>query len=119
VYAAEGVALAALELFVHLDGDLMPDDFVVIPADLPASTTITRVRVSDLPDDWRRDPPPEVLVEMGTRWAVERRTAVLAVPSAIVPQESNCLLNPGHPAFKQIRIGKPEPFALDRRMWKR
>ncbi len=98
---------------------MIPDDLVTIPADIRAAVAISRIKVSDLPDDWTRDPPPDVLVSMGTRWAVDRRTAVLAVPSAIVPKESNYLMNPVHPAFKQIRVGKPEPFSFDRRMWRR
>jgi RES domain-containing protein len=41
---------------------------------------------------------------------------VLAVPSAIVPRETNYLLNPAHPDFRRLRIGRPEPFSLDPRM---
>lgn len=47
------------------------------------------------------------------------RTAVLCVPSIVVPSEYNYLLNPPHPEFSRIQIAKPEPFAFDPRMWKR
>jgi RES domain-containing protein len=46
-------------------------------------------------------------------------TAILAVPSAVIPQELNYLLNPLHPQFKQIRVGRPEPFRFDPRLLKR
>jgi RES domain-containing protein len=46
----------------------------------------------------------------------ENRSAVLAVPSVIIPEEFNYLLNPAHPDFKKISIGKPEPFAFDPRL---
>jgi RES domain-containing protein len=46
-------------------------------------------------------------------------TAVLAVPSAVIPHELNYLLNPRHPHFKRIRVGRPEPFSFDPRLRKR
>ena len=119
VYTSASLSLAALELFVHLAPDDAPDDLVSIPADIPDSVASDELRVSDLPADWRELPAPEALAAMGTRWAKEPRSAVLAVPSAVVPVERNFLLNPLHPAFRAIRIGPPEPFALDPRMWKR
>jgi len=78
-----------------------------------------RVGAADLPPDWRTYPSPESLRDIGTRWARDRHVAVLAVPSAVIPQEMNYLVNPLHPGFKQIRLAKPEPFVFDRRMWKR
>jgi RES domain-containing protein len=53
----------------------------------------------------------------GSRWLRAKRTAVLEVPSAIVPSESNYLLDPLHPEFRRIRIGRAIPFAFDPRMW--
>lgn len=67
---------------------------------------------------WRQYPAPHELADLGTRWALLGSTPVLAVPSAIIPRELNYLLNPLHPAFPTIRIGKPEPFGVDPRMWK-
>lgn len=117
VYASSTLALAVLELFVHLDPPEIPQDFVEIPADIPASLQIARVRPAQLPADWRRYPAPEALADTGTRWVREGKTAVLAVPSAVIPSELNYVLNPVHPAFKHIRIGKPAPFRFDPRMF--
>ena len=91
-------------------------DLVAIPADIPASVAISRIGPSRLPAHWRDYPAPESLADLGMRWARAGKTAVLAVPSAIIPRELNYLLNPRHPAFREIRIGKPEPFTLDPRM---
>jgi RES domain-containing protein len=113
------LALAALELFVHLDPSEAPDDLVAIPADIPASLQITRIRLAQLPTNWRRYPAPHALADIGTRWVRGRKTAVLAVPSAVIPSDLNYLLNPLHPAFKQIRIGEAAPFQIDPRMFKR
>ena len=51
--------------------------------------------------------------------AVDEMVVNDQIGPAIVPKESNYLMNPVHPAFKQIRVGKPEPFSFDRRMWRR
>ena len=96
----------------------IPDDLVATPADVADGIAITHLAVADLPANWRRYPGPEALRDLGTQWARERKTAVLAVPSAVIPQELNYLLNPAHPDFKAIRLGKPEPFSFDPRMWK-
>ena len=61
-------------------------------------------------------PPPEALAELGSGWISAARTAVLSVPSAVVPRERNYLLNPAHPDFGKIRRGSPEPFSLDSRL---
>jgi len=118
VYTAATVSLAALELFVNLDPDVCPDDLVAIPAEIPRAVKVMRVELSDLPGGWRRYPTPVQLQDIGSAWVADRATAVLAVPSAVVPQERNYLINPAHPDFRRIRIGKPEPFRFDIRMWK-
>jgi RES domain-containing protein len=94
------------------------DNLVAVPADLPASVAFTSVPASDLPARWRQYPAPDALADLGARWIQDARTAVLAVPSAVVPHELNYLLNPSHPAFVKIRIGTPERFSFDPRMWK-
>jgi len=111
------VALAALETLVHVDPEDAPDDLVVIPADIP-DVEITRVAVRKLRKGWRSTPAPSALQEVGLDWIHEGRTAVLAVPSALVPDEHNYLLNPVHPAFARIRRGRPTPFALDPRLYR-
>ncbi len=116
VYASDSLALAALELLVHADADLLPDDLVSVAAEVPDGLRVDSVAASDLPRDWRRHPAPEALADRGTAWARAGRTAVLAVPSALVPRERNFLLNPAHPDFKKIRTQTPEPFALDTRL---
>jgi RES domain-containing protein len=71
---------------------------------------------SELPANWRSYPSPEALAELGTRWARELKSPVLAVPSAVIPQELNYLLNPLHSHFKRIRVAAPEAFRFDARL---
>lgn len=119
IYTASALSLAVLEVFVHLDPEDEPSDLVAVMADIPASVRVSHVQRRELPQDWSADPPPRALVDLGMRWLMDATAAVLAVPSAIVPSELNYLLNPRHPDFRKIRVGRPQPFSFDPRLWKR
>jgi RES domain-containing protein len=119
VYTSASLALAALEVFVNLERPEPLGDMVAIAADIPDSMTIARMAPAELPASWRSYPAPEALADLGARWANEAKTAVLAVPSAVIPQELNYLLNPRHPGFARIRVGDPEPFRFDPRLRRR
>jgi RES domain-containing protein len=119
VYTSGSLALACLEVFVHVSPSEAPGDLVSVAAEIPDGLPITRVSVTQLPAEWRRYPPPESLAELGEDWVRRRRTAVMMVPSVVVPPESNYVLNPGHEDFRRIRVARPEPFRLDERLWKR
>ncbi|MGE5345698.1 MAG: RES family NAD+ phosphorylase [Acidithiobacillales bacterium] len=118
VYTSATLSLAALEYFVNVEASAAPDDLVSIFADIPEDVPTASVEVRDLPRDWRRYPAPDSLRDIGTAWVTRGREAVLSVPSAVVPSERNYLINPSHPAFGRIRIGSPQPFSLDLRLWK-
>lgn len=118
VYTSGSLSLAVLELFVHVDINTAPGDLVAIQVDIPDTLTIETVKIESLPRDWRRYPGPEALKNIGTTWASTISTAILAVPSAVIPEERNYLLNPAHRHFKRIRIRKPVAFRFDPRMWK-
>ena len=118
VYASATLSLAALEFFVNLDRDTEPDQLVAVSADIPDDTRIGYIEVSDLPKNWRSYPVPEELQDLGTAWVASASAAVLVIPSAVIPEERNYLLNPAHPDFKRFRLNKPEAFHFDPRMWK-
>lgn len=119
VYTSESLSLAALEFFVNLDTDLSPRNLVAVAANLPEDLRIERIVLGDLPRGWRRYPAPEILQDIGMAWVAGGTTAVRSVPSAVIPEERNYLLNPVHPEFKRIRLGEPQPFHFDPRIWKR
>jgi len=118
VYTSGSLSLAALELFVHVDIDIASADLVAIQVDVPDSIAIDTIKIESLPKNWRRYPAPEALKDIGTAWGAKASTAILAVPSSVIPEERNYLLNPAHRDFKRIRIRKPMPFHFDARMWK-
>ena len=114
VYTAGSQALALLEMLVQ--DEPLRARYVVIAADLPEDLAIERVRPADLPADWPSPGQREALRDICGRWLARGRSAVLAVPSAVVPAETNYLLNPVHAEFRRIRIGQPEPFDTDLRL---
>lgn len=118
VYTSPTLSLAALELFVHLEPALLPDDLVSIEARLPVDWEAVRVEATDLPPDWRSYPAPAALCELGTTWARRLETPGLWVPSAVIPGEWNLLINPKHPMSRRLEIATPVPFRFDPRMWK-
>ena len=78
---------------------------------------IETLEIARLPENWHTTPAPTVLRDFGSDWLKAQRTAVLAVPSALVNDESNYILNPAHADFAQIIIGTARPFAFDGRLW--
>jgi RES domain-containing protein len=109
-YASGHLSLAMIEYFVHLDRDDPPPDLVVAAADVPDDVSRVSVSPGRLPATWRQTPAPVELASIGDRFARRRREAILVVPSALAPDESNWLLNPEHPDFRRVRIHPPEPF---------
>jgi RES domain-containing protein len=113
VFASATLSLAALERFVHTDSDLEPTDLLAIPVEIHDDIAIEAVAVETLPADWRTFPAPPALTLIGEQWFRSSRTAVLSVPSVVIPHERNSVLNPTHRAFAQIVIGRSESFSFD------
>ncbi|MGE4126177.1 MAG: RES family NAD+ phosphorylase [Pusillimonas sp.] len=114
VYTAESQSLALLELMVQ--DDPLRAHYVLIPAQLPADLSQTRIDVDQLPDDWRTINARNVLQALGLSWLEGSQTAVLNVPSAVVPAERNLLINPRHPDFSRIAIGEAQSLQTDTRL---
>lgn len=114
VYTSGTVSLAALETLVHLN-PLMRFKYVVFGIEFD-EVLVEKIPPTALPPDWREQPPPPSTQQIGDLWFRQSRSAVLELPSVIVPGESNFLLNPFHPDFKRISIAKPEPFSFDPRL---
>jgi len=119
VYTSSTLALAALESFVHLPGPLnLPRNLVSVDAEIPDNLPRESIPIGNLPSAWKDSPPPDQLKAIGQAWLVRNQTAILEVPSVMIPTESNYLLNPAHPDFERITIGKFRLFAYDPRMKK-
>ena len=116
IYSSSTLSLAALELLVHLDPDLAPEGLVAAAAELPSEAPVLALQPQRLPDGRRSYPAPSQLRELGAEWIRGADSVALVVPSAVIPSESNVLLNPAHPDFSRLRMHSPEPFAFDPRL---
>jgi len=116
VYISEHLAMAAQEKYAHLPKPVPASmKFVKILATFDSSI-VTRVDLNKLPDDWREAPLLISTQVIGDEWVKAGTSAILAVPSAIIPEEWNFLINPAHADFKHIKIDPPLPFTFDYRI---
>jgi len=114
IYTAESVALAALEMLVRL---ATPKHYFRVIYEIPDNASRETVGVADLPTNWLLPHPNTRLIELGRRWAQEKRSLLLQVPSAVVRGEGwNYLLNPLHPEFPTVTIADNSPFEYDFRL---
>jgi RES domain-containing protein len=115
VYTSSTVALATLEMIAHLDSTAPLRAYVLIEVTVPDSL-ITAVDSSALPSNWREYPAPLELRVIGDSWLDRKTSAVLRVPSAIVPVEYNYVINPQHHDFPLIATGPAVSFPIDPRL---
>jgi RES domain-containing protein len=118
VYASSSLALAAIELFVHLEPAQAPADLVSIAATLPDGEPARTIDPPALPPDWPADPAGK-LRAIGDQWMTSLSSLALLVPSVPIRQEWNILVNPLHPRISELRIDPPQPFLFDARMFGR
>ncbi len=118
VYTSGTLSLAVLEYLVNLPISDLPDDLVSIQVQVPDELPRTDISIDDLPKDWRTFPAIEELKEIGTEWVRDAKTAMLAVPSVVIPNELNYLINPAHPKAGRVKLFSVDPFALDVRLYR-
>jgi len=116
IYAASSRSLACLENTVHRSQAGLSQLFSVMIIEIPDHLTIKAIRLDDLPEDWVEYSEMYITQSLGERWIKENESPVLQVPSSIIDEEVNYLLNPAHKDFEQIRIIKTKPFIFDKRL---
>jgi RES domain-containing protein len=116
VYSAESRALATVEYLVHVPLSLVPRDLSLVTLHIPDDIPYTTIATTDLPANWRDYPPPPALADLGGQWATALEALLLRVPSAVVVQEHNVLINPRHPDMPYITIAQVEPYQFDARL---
>lgn len=118
VYASASRALACLETFVHLNAGGLPLNRylveITVPDDLWASAQVESAQT--LPVGWDAEPAGLVSIRAGTDWVREARSTLLLVPSVIVPEEHNALINPAHPDARRIKSRKVRKWLYDPRL---
>ncbi len=115
VYVSGNKSLAVLEVLVHLDVGRPLPRLVAFSFDVDARF-IDQLEPTRLPRYWRASRGFLATQQLGDDWLASGRNLALAVPSVIVPEEVNYLLNPAHPAFGRLKFGRAIPFLLDPRL---
>ena len=113
-YTSTSRPLAVLEMLVHVIREYTPVDAVLVPIEIPDAMV---TELHDLPPGWNDFPYSDESQRIGDLWVQRSSSLAMLVPSAVLPAERNILINPAHAYFSQIRIGKPEPDAFDRRLF--
>ena len=117
VYASDAPASALLELIAHTEAaTLLTQRYVLFAIDLVPARHLLELEAAALPADWRAPRWPPSTQAIGTRWFEDGDSVALEVPSAVVPQQRNYLINPPHPLFEELRITGPAPFDIDPRL---
>ena len=116
IYTAASRALACLESVVHRSRKGVIDEFKVMVIEIPSEIKIEKISFDDLPENWFMYEHFETCGAIGDQWLKKNTSAVLRVPSAIILNEFNFLLNPEHPDFKKIKLIRIEDFRFDPRI---
>lgn len=115
VYVSEAQSLAILELLVHLEAPDLLQKYVLVSVEI-GDDLVEDLDRSRLPNNWRAEPAPVQLRNLGDEWVQKGSSVALRVPSALVTAECNFLLNPAHADFKKLLIGEPVEFLFDERL---
>ncbi|MFU8806818.1 MAG: RES family NAD+ phosphorylase [Bradymonadaceae bacterium] len=118
VYTSANLSLAALELLVHLNVEEEPPELIAIWAEVPDKLLTRSYDVEDMPEGWERVTGHHTLVKWGDDWLRSRESVALIVPSVVIAEEHNVLLNSEHPDFSSsIQIGTARSFSFDERLF--
>lgn len=116
IYSASSRALACLENVVHRGGEGLNGSFRTMTIEIPDGLPMSVIKPDELETSWK-DYRKQVSTRiLGDQWVRQCETPVLQVPSAIIPEEHNYLINPNHPQFAQIQLLKTDPFVFDGRL---
>lgn len=115
LYTSSSVSLSMLECLAHFPPAYAPKDMALASISIPEDS-IQEIRLEQLPENWRAVPSPRALKELAYKWIKKQESLVLKVPSIIVPEEYNYIINPFHPDFSTIKLNQVKPFRFDNRV---
>ena len=115
VCTAGNLALASIEMVVNLPSPKLLEAFVRIPVYFDAEL-VESLPPDQYPRNWQYRPISPETKAIGDRWIKQRHSLVLKVPSVVVPEEFNYLINPAHSDLARIEIGRPVVYHFDPRL---
>jgi RES domain-containing protein len=118
VYTASYLSLSVLEVYVNIPQELR-DDLPILRAvriSIPDDAPTAQVSQEQLAGLMGRPDPIAASRAVGNNWLDRSDTLVLEVPSVLVPEETNLVLNPAHPRMREVKIVSTRPFRFDPRL---
>ncbi|TKC00121.1 RES family NAD+ phosphorylase [Pedobacter cryophilus] len=116
IYTSSSQSLACLENVVHRNLLGLNQSFRVLTIQIPKEVSISEFNLDELPFDWKLFHQMPLTQSLGDKWIQSEKSAVLKVPSSIIQQEYNYLINPAHKDFNKISINSIDPFVFDERI---
>ena len=118
IYSAESRALAILEMVAHRSAKMRKDNFKMLTIEIPESKKyIEKFSEKRLPPDWRTIKAYDELQNLGAEWYRSQRTPILMVPSVLVENEFNYIINTVHPSFREnFHLKAAKDFVWDKRL---
>jgi RES domain-containing protein len=115
VYATSSLALAFVEIIPALRKNVIPKSYVSLYINIDDDVSKKEIKQNDFPSDWRKEKTRNWFLETGDQWIKERKELLLIVPSVIIPEEKNILINPHHPEITKVATQTIKPFTVDPR----
>lgn len=116
IYTSSSQSLACLENVVHRSQLGLNQLFSIMTIEVSDRIKKETIHLKYLPDDWRDFHQMPFTQHLGEKWLKDSRAAILQVPSSIIEQEVNYLINPAHPDFRYIKLMRTEGFVFDKRI---
>jgi RES domain-containing protein len=117
IYTSESRALCTAGIAVHIPLGILPMHYQLVSIEIPDGIRIKELTANDLPENWKSFPHQHTTQELGDQFVNEGEFPVLKVPSAVVQDEYNFLINAVHSESKRIQIKSIEPFTFDNRLF--
>lgn len=115
VYTSVSRALAVLEFASNVELEFVPEDLSITTYELPEEDCVT-LSIEELPRDWEELPSPQSTKELGSKYFSDSGLLCLRVPSVVVPEEYNYLINPESDKIAAVKVIKISPFEFDSRI---
>ena len=115
LYTTENISLAVLEILVRTDINHLPLHYFLLKLELPEHTDVTSINKNKLKKEWKTDVGYTQWI--GNEFVKSNKSLVLKLPSAIVDEEHNIILNTNHPDFKKVKITSSKKFSFDKRLY--
>lgn len=117
LYCSTSIALCSLEKIVHVGAGALPP-LMLVAVDIPDGAAVYEPNAAALPPGWDLLPTSDAAQAFGGAWLEGGGELAMKIPSVLVKEEFNVILNPRHPSYSEVALTVIRPFAFDARLIK-